>query len=67
MAVAAWLVWRNHGIRGATVALAIFVVQLALYSGWSWLFFGLHLAGVAFDDLRLKPQVKSASLHQQAL
>ena len=53
MAVAAWLVWRNHGFRGATVPLTLFVVQLALNAGWSWLFFGLHQPGVAFAEIIL--------------
>jgi tryptophan-rich sensory protein len=39
MAIAAWLVWRDKGFPGARVALALFVVQLALNALWSWLFF----------------------------
>jgi tryptophan-rich sensory protein len=39
MAVAAWLVWREKGLAGARVPLALFVVQLALNGLWSWLFF----------------------------
>ncbi|MEX0652688.1 MAG: TspO/MBR family protein [Phycisphaeraceae bacterium] len=42
MAVAAWLVWRRRGFRGATVALGLFLVQLALNVAWSFIFFGMH-------------------------
>jgi benzodiazapine receptor len=53
MAVAAWLVWRRLGIRGAAVPLAVFAVQLVLNAVWSWLFFGLHRPGLAFAELVL--------------
>jgi len=42
MAVAAWMVWRKAGFRGARVALGLFAVQLALNAAWSPLFFGLQ-------------------------
>lgn len=42
MAVAAWLVWRGRGWRGAPVALALFVVQLGANALWTWLFFAWH-------------------------
>ena len=42
MGIAAWLVWREHGFRGARAALVAYVGQLALNAAWSWLFFGLH-------------------------
>lgn len=42
MAVAAWLVWRDHGWDGAGLALGLFVVQLVANALWSWLFFVLH-------------------------
>ncbi len=51
MAVAAWLVWRARGLRGGLPALALFALQLVLNAAWSWLFFGLHLIGVALLDL----------------
>jgi len=53
MAVAVWLVWRSHGFKGATLPLTMFVVQLGLNTGWSWLFFGLHRPGVAFAEILL--------------
>jgi len=51
MAVAAWLVWRDQGFRGAPAALGLFLVQLALNAAWSWLFFGLESPGWALLDL----------------
>lgn len=51
MAVAAWLVWRIAGFRAARGALTLFLVQLALNAGWSWLFFGWHLGALAFADV----------------
>ena len=53
MGVAAWLVWREGGFRAARGALGLFLVQLALNSLWSWLFFGWHLGGLAFADIVL--------------
>ena len=41
MAVAAWLVWRQRGFSGATLALSLFLVQLALNVAWSFILFGM--------------------------
>jgi tryptophan-rich sensory protein len=51
MAVAAWLVWRERGFRGARAALWLFVAQLAANALWTWLFFGLHLGAVALAEI----------------
>ena len=51
MAVAAWLVWRQGGVRRARTALIFFFVQLVLNGLWSWLFFGQHLIGAALIDI----------------
>lgn len=51
MGIAAWLVWRAAGWRGARVALGLFVLQLAANALWSWLFFGWHLGAWAFADI----------------
>jgi benzodiazapine receptor len=51
MGVAAWLVWRRAGFRGAGTVLALFVAQLALNALWSYLFFGLHRLDIAFFDI----------------
>ena len=53
MAVAAWLVWREHGVRGAVVPLVLFAAQLLLNTLWSILFFGLHRVGLALADIVL--------------
>lgn len=53
MALAAWLVWRQGGIAGAKVPLALFGFQLALNTLWSCLFFGLENPGLAFAEVLL--------------
>lgn len=53
MGIAAWLVWREKGFRGAPVALALFLVQLALNSLWSWLFFAWRQGALAFVEIVL--------------
>jgi tryptophan-rich sensory protein len=53
MAVAAWLVWRQGGLAGATMPLALFAVQLVLNVLWSYLFFGLQNPGLAFVEVLL--------------
>jgi tryptophan-rich sensory protein len=56
MAVAAWRVWKVTGLR--SMAMAGFVLQLALNFAWSAIFFGLHditgaLAEIVVLDLSL--------------
>jgi benzodiazapine receptor len=51
MGTSAWLVWRRAGFGGASAALALFVGQLALNALWSYLFFGLHRADLAFFNI----------------
>lgn len=51
MSVSAWLVWRQHGFRGANAALQFYVAQLVANALWSWLFFGWHLGGVALAEV----------------
>jgi len=53
MAVAAWLVWRRAGWKGASTALSLFIVQLALNALWSWLFFAWRQGAGAFAEVRL--------------
>ena len=50
MGTAAWLAWRRSGWSGAH---NLFVVQLVLNAGWSWLFFGLHRTGWALAEIGL--------------
>ena len=51
MSVAAWLVWREHGLSGARVALGLFVVQLIANALWSWLFFVLHRGALSVAEI----------------
>jgi translocator protein len=53
MAVAAWLVWLRAGLSAAWGALGLFVLQLVLNLGWSWLFFGLRNPGAAVLEIAL--------------
>lgn len=53
MGIAAWLVWREHGIRGARSALVLYALQLGANALWSWLFFAWHLGAVAFAEIVL--------------
>jgi len=52
MGVAAWLVWRRYGFRGASRALGLYGAQLVANALWPWLFFAwqqgtLALVGIA--------------------
>ena len=51
MAVAAWLVWKQRGLRAAATPLSLFAVQLLLNIAWSWIFFGMHQPGWAFVEI----------------
>ena len=51
MAVAAWLVWREQGFRGAGAALSLFVIQLAANALWTWLFFTWRQGALAFGEI----------------
>ncbi len=50
MAVAGWLVWRKGG-PASWLALRWFAVQLVLNVGWSAVFFGLQMPGLAFVEI----------------
>lgn len=39
MGTAAWRIWRPGGFAGAAVPLALYGVQLALNTAWTWFFF----------------------------
>lgn len=51
MGVSAWLVWRQHGFRGARAALALYCAQLAANALWSWLFFAWRQGAAAFAEI----------------
>jgi len=51
IAVAAWLVWREHGFRGASAALKLFGTQLLANALWSWLFFVWHQGVLSLAEI----------------
>lgn len=51
MGIAAWLVWKPAGLRGAKRPLSFFLVQLALNAAWSWIFFGWRQIGWALVEI----------------
>ena len=51
MAIAAWLVWRERGFKGASMALSLFIVQLVANALWTWLFFDLHSGALATVEI----------------
>ena len=51
MAISAWLVWRAAGWKRARLALGLYLVQLALNSLWSILFFGLQRPDWAMAEI----------------
>src|SRR6187431_2855641 len=53
MAIAAWLVWKEKGLSGARVPLALFAVQLAANALWSWVFFAWRRGALAEADIVL--------------
>ena len=50
MALSAWLLWREFGFRTALVPLSLFVLQLTMNAGWTWLFFGRHRPDLALAE-----------------
>jgi tryptophan-rich sensory protein len=53
MGIAAWLVWRAGGWRGAPAALGVYTAQLVANALWTWLFFGWHRGAWAFGEIVL--------------
>lgn len=51
IAVSGWLVWRQAGLAAASMAFAIYGVQLVLNAGWSALFFGLRRMDLALFEV----------------
>lgn len=49
--VAGWRVWRLRGFAGARAAMIVYALQLALNFGWSLIFFGQRMIGLAFLEL----------------
>ncbi|MCY7309020.1 MAG: tryptophan-rich sensory protein [Rhodoferax sp.] len=53
MGIAAWLVWRTGGFRANRASLSLFLLQLAVNSLWTWLFFAWNQGALAFADIVL--------------
>jgi len=53
MAIAAWRVWRHADSPDRSIALRLFVAQLALNALWSWLFFGQRRPDLALMNIVL--------------
>jgi translocator protein len=51
MGISAWMVWKDHGFKGAKAALGFFFVQLLLNGLWSQIFFGMQQPGWAFFEI----------------
>ncbi len=51
IATAGWLVWREAGLAGAALPLAVYALQLVLNGLWSWLSFGLRRLDLAFFEM----------------
>lgn len=51
MAVAAWLIWRQGGLKFHRVALSLFVLQLILNALWSWLFFAWQMGAASLFNI----------------
>lgn len=51
MGIAAWLVWREHGFRGAATALKLFVAQLFANALWTWIFFVWHQGALSLVEI----------------
>lgn len=53
MAIAAWLVWQTPSSALRTWGVALFLAQLAMNLGWSWIFFHKHALGAALVEVVL--------------
>lgn len=51
MGISAWLIWRDHGFRGAGPALKLYGAQLVANALWTWLFFAWHQGAIALAEI----------------
>jgi tryptophan-rich sensory protein len=51
MGISAWLVWREHGFRGAPTALKLFAAQLFANALWTWIFFVWHNGALSLAEI----------------
>lgn len=53
MGIAAWLVYERTAGAARRRALSLYALQLILNAGWSVVFFGLHMLGLALVEIAL--------------
>jgi translocator protein len=53
MALAAWLIWRQHESSAVTLLPSLWLMQLGLNLGWSIIFFGLREPALAMAEIIL--------------
>lgn len=53
MGIAAWVVWKTKSTSLTQETFIWFYVQLVLNALWSWLFFGMHMIGLALFEIIL--------------
>ena len=51
MGLAAWLVWREGGLKNTRAALSLYLIQLVCNALWSWLFFVWNLGLLSFLEI----------------
>jgi tryptophan-rich sensory protein len=49
--VAAWLIWRERGVKRAALPLGLFLAQLAVNALWTWLFFAWRMGWASFVEI----------------
>jgi translocator protein len=53
IAASGWLVWREAGLAGAGLPLALYAVHLLINAAWSGFFFGMRRMDLALVDVAL--------------
>ena len=51
IAISAWLVWRQHGLRRPRNAMIVWLLQLGANALWTWLFFTLMSGALAMAEI----------------
>lgn len=51
MGISAWLVWREHGFRGASAGLKLYAAQMVANALWTWLFFAWQQGAFALAEI----------------
>lgn len=51
MGVAAWMVWRQGGLKDTKLPMVLFLIQLAVNALWSWLFFAWQMGVWSMVDI----------------